>query len=114
MCPHTERHSGLAWASRGSWPLSTACPKDGPHGRLKSWLPWAQGESCPRSPGQSDPWGREPVGSEGQVGLVHLLLPHSVKYLLSTYFVSGVGIRREEEVGFRLGKRQAYPQALIK
>lgn len=60
------------------------------------------------------PGGREPVGSEGQVGLVHLLLPHSVKYLLSTYFVSGVGIRREEEVGFRLGKRQAYPQALIK
>lgn len=57
MCPHTERHSGLAWASRGSWPLSTACPEVGPHGRLKSWLPWAQGDSCPRSPGQSDPWG---------------------------------------------------------
>lgn len=89
-------------------------PAVGPHGRLKSWLPWAQGDSCPHPQARVTPGGWGPVGGEGQVGLAHLLLPHSVKYLLSTYFVSGVGIRREEEVGFRLGKRQAYPQALIK
>lgn len=115
VCPRTESqgHAGLAWASRASWPLSTACPQGGCHSRLKSWLALGLGRLLPLNPRPECPPGGLVVahGNLWMVGGWIGSVANLVECLLSTYCVSGVAIRRDEAVGF-LGEETGPSQSL--